>query len=264
MTYGSQRILRSLQTTWYVLLYQQQIKCTQTQRGNFKSNPHLATKKISLCMYIMKILSWQSRLRIEQQVISSELIKHCIHTSRIEGYKSNFEVLDNECLDKLVKVMTKSKITIQLVPPHLHRANVEEREIHTWKNNFIAMLFGLEPRFLIQLWDRLVDQTNLTLNPLRQARSNPRMAAPTMINGPFDFNQTPINPLGTKCLVHEKPVVRGTWAPHTIDDWYIDPERKHYICYSVYIPSTRGTKTSEAAWVFPDHLAIPKVFLKIQ
>ena len=54
-------------------------------------------------------------------------------------------------------------------------------------------------------------------------RLNPKMAAEAMLNGPFDFNRTPIAPLGTKFLVHEKPAVRGTWAPRGVVGWYVGP-----------------------------------------
>ena len=137
--------------------------------------------------------------------------------------------------------MTKNDIVFQLVPPHLHRANAAERAIRTWKNHFISILCGLDPLFPLQLWDKLIDQVNLTLNLLRPSRLNPKMAAEAMLNGPFDFNITPIAPIGTKCLVHEKPAVRGTWAPHGVDGWYVGPARDHYRCYTVYIPSTKVT-----------------------
>ena len=42
-----------------------------------------------------------------------------------------------------------------------------------------------------------------------------------MLDGPYDFNCTPIAPLGTKCIVHEKPVVRDTWDPYGVDGWHI-------------------------------------------
>ena len=83
------------------------------------------------------------------------------------------------------------------------------------------------------------------------------MAAEAMINGPFDFNRTPIAPLGTKCLVREKPAVRGTWAPHGVDGWYVGPARENYRCYTVYIPSTKGTRHSETVEFFPFHVTMP-------
>ena len=83
------------------------------------------------------------------------------------------------------------------------------------------------------------------------------VAAEAMLNGSFDFNRTPIAPLGTKCLVHEKPAVRGTWAPHVVDGWYVVPARYHYRCYTVYIPSTKGTRHSETVEFFPFHVTMP-------
>ena len=147
--------------------------------------------------------------------------------------------------------MQKNTIEFQIVPPHLHRANATERSIHIWKNHFITILYGLDPRFPLQLWDRLINQTNLILNLMRPSRLNPRMKAEAMMNGPFDFNCTPIAPLGSKVLVHEKPVVRGTWAPHAVDGWYIGPAIKHYRCYMLYFPSTKGIIHSETVEFSP-------------
>ena len=104
------------------------------------------------------------------------------------------------------------------MPPQLHQVNAAERVIITWKNHFISILCGLDPLFPIQLWYKLIDQVNLHLNLLRPLKLNPKMAAEAMLNGPFDVNRTPIVPFGNKCLVHEKPVVRGTWAHHVVDD----------------------------------------------
>ena len=173
------------------------------------------------------------------------------------GLAPKVEILDNECSAELVRLMRKRKIAFQLVPPHLHRANAAERAIRTWKNHFISILCGLDPRFPLQLWDRLIDQTNLTLNLMRASRINPKMAAEAMLNGPYDFNRTPIAPLGTKCIVHEKPAVHGTWAPHGVDGWYIGPARDHYRCYSVYVPSTKGVRVSETVEFFPFHVSMP-------
>ena len=57
--------------------------------------------------------------------------------------------------------------------------------------------------------------------------------------------------------MHEKPAVRGTWAPHAIDGWYVGPARQHYRCYTVYIPSTKGTRQSETVEFFPYEVTMP-------
>ena len=173
------------------------------------------------------------------------------------GLKPQLEILDNECSAELVKVMQNNNIQFQLVPPPLHRANAAEQAIRTWKNHFITILCGFDPRFPLQHWDKLLAQTNLTLNLLRPSRLNPRMSAEAMMNGPFDFNCTPIAPLGTKVLVYEKPALQGTWAPNAIDGWYMGPAPKQYQCYTIYIPSTKGIRHSETVEFFPYEVTMP-------
>ena len=82
----------------------------------------------------------------------------------LRGLKPQFEVLENKYSGELIRMMTKHKISFQLVPPYLHRANAAERDTRIWKNHFIAILCSLDPKFPLQLWDRLLEQTNLTFN----------------------------------------------------------------------------------------------------
>jgi hypothetical protein len=225
--------------------------------GKFPVQSTLGNKYIliSYCVDANSILAEPIKDRTAGEIARAHQAVYTYLTTR--GLKSQFEILDNECSADLIQVMQKNNIQFQLVPPHLHRANAAERAIRTWKNHFITILCGLDPRFPLQLWDKLLQQTNLTLNLLRPSRLNPRMSAEAMMNGPFDFNRTPIAPLGTKVLVHEKPAVRGTWAPHAIDGWYVGPARQHYRCYTVYIPSTKGTRHSETVEFFPYQLTMP-------
>jgi hypothetical protein len=37
------------------------------------------------------------------------------------------------------------------------------------------------------------------------------------INGKFDYNKTPLAPLGSKGLVYDDPSTHAGWAPHSID-----------------------------------------------
>ncbi len=43
------------------------------------------------------------------------------------------------------------------------------------------------------------------------------------MNGRFDYNKTPIAPLGTKGLVYEDAAIRTSWVPHGTDVYYINP-----------------------------------------
>ena len=67
--------------------------------------------------------------------------------------------------------------TYQLVPPNVHRRNISERSIRTFKAQFLAILEGVDPEFPKYMWDNLLVQTELTINLLIQVTLNPRMSA---------------------------------------------------------------------------------------
>lgn len=113
--------------------------------------------------------------------------------------------------------------------------NTAERAIRTFKNHFIAILYGTDPQFRLHLWDQLLRQTLVTLNLLRSSWINPCLSAQAQIHGAFDFNNTPLGPLGTKSIAHTKPTMRESWAPHGAAGWYISSATKHYRCHQVYI-----------------------------
>jgi hypothetical protein len=126
----------------------------------------------------------------------------------------------------------------QLVPPHVHWANAAERAIRTFKNHFIAGLSSTDKLFPLNLWDQLLPQAEITLNLLRTSCINPKLSAYAQIGGAFDYNATPLAPPGTKIVIHEKPSVQGSWAPHGLDGWYIGPALEHYQCYRVNVKKT--------------------------
>ena len=94
--------------------------------------------------------------------------------------------MDNEASTELKTAMTDNEISYQLVPPHVHRANLSERAIQTFKAHFKAGLASLDPAFPVREWDRLLVQAKITLNMLRSSRVNPKMSAYTAIWGEFD------------------------------------------------------------------------------
>ena len=96
--------------------------------------------------------------------------------------------------------------------PHMHRANMAERAIQTFKHHFKTILASVDPAFPMEQWDRLLDQAQLTLNLLRSARANPAMSAQEFMHGTFNFRATPLAPPGTQVVAHTKPSARGSWA----------------------------------------------------
>ena len=100
---------------------------------------------------------------------------------------------------------TEQNIAFQLVPPGHHGANAAERAIQTFKSHFIAGLTGVDPKFSLGQWDRLIEQASLTLNLLRSDRPNPNLSAYAFLFGEFEFNKMPLALPGTKVLAHVKP-----------------------------------------------------------
>jgi hypothetical protein len=97
----------------------------------------------------------------------------------------------------------------------------------------------------VDLRDRLLPQALQTLNLLRTSQLHPQPSAYAYahIQGLFDFNRTPLAPHGIHVLIHQKPSVRCTWAPHAVPSWYLGPAMTHYRCYRVWSQETRALRT---------------------
>lgn len=72
-----------------------------------------------------------------------------------------------------------------------------ERAIQTFKNHFVACLCTTDKHFPIHLWDRILPQATTTLNLLHSSQLNLRLSAKVHLDGTFNFNCTPLSPLGT-------------------------------------------------------------------
>lgn len=196
----------------------------------------------------------KSRSEAEMIRAYSKLHDHLVQC----GLKPQLQKLDNEAPAGLKKFMKTNGIDYQLVPPHLHRRNAAERAISTFKDHFIAGLASTDGRWPMHLWCRLLPQCTMTLNMLRASRLNPKLSAEAQLNGIFDFNRTPLAPPGTRVIIHEKPAVRQSWAPHGVDGWYLGPSLEHYRCYQVYANKTAHARVADTVEFFPEAVAMPK------
>ena len=88
------------------------------------------------------------------------------------------QILENEVSTEFNEtIVDDCNVTYQLVPPNIHRRNIAERDIRTFKAHFISVLAGVDPTFPKFMWDNLLVQTEMTINLLRQATLNPSMSA---------------------------------------------------------------------------------------
>ena len=76
-------------------------------------------------------------------------------------------VLDNEISDNMKQhIKEKYKFELEMVPPGCHQQNAAKVAIRNFKSHFLSVLAGTAESFPLQLWDRLLPQTNITLNLL--------------------------------------------------------------------------------------------------
>jgi hypothetical protein len=155
-----------------------------------------------------------------------------------KGLKSMFQTIDNEALEALKKNFTARNMKFQLVAPHVHQQNAAERAIQTFTNHFLIGICSTNKKIPLHLWDMLIPHSVLTLNLLRQLRVKPKLSAYAQLNGPFDFNPTPVAPPGSRVIFHEKPRQRKTWAPHGVNGFYLGPAMERYRYHRVYCSMT--------------------------
>jgi hypothetical protein len=173
-------------------------------------------------------------------------------------FAPNHMRLDNEASASFKSNLRQKGIDYQLVPPHNHRRNSAERAIQTFKNHFVAILCGTDKLFPLHLWCRLLPQATATLNLLWSSHLHPQLSAKVHLNGTFDFNRTPLAPLGTKVLLHKTPHQRRTWAPHGVEGWYVGHAPEHYRCYTIHVICTNKTRIGSTVEFFPTQCAMPQ------
>ena len=112
----------------------------------------------------------------------------------------------------------------------MHRRNAAERAIRTFKAHFLAILAGVAPDFPQYLRDLLIPQAEMTLNFLRQSTLNPKLSAYEFFEGPFNFDATPLGPLGFRIIAHLKSDARNSWDFCGKGGWSISMSLEHYRC----------------------------------
>ncbi len=63
-------------------------------------------------------------------------------------------------------IQVTCKLVMELVPPGCHQQNAAKVAIRNFKTHFLSVLAGVADNFPENLWDRLLPQTEITLNLL--------------------------------------------------------------------------------------------------
>ena len=144
-------------------------------------------------------------------------------------------------------------MSFQLAPPRDHRTNPAGKSIRTFKDNFIATLFGIDDKYPGNQWCRLIKPSTKTLNMLRSSRINPKLSAYQQIWGDFDYNTTPLAPLVCLAVIYDAPEDQPTCFNHGTIGYYTGPAEYHYRNYIIYTPTTGGTRIGSTVYFFPNH-----------
>jgi hypothetical protein len=89
-------------------------------------------------------------------------------------------------------------MNVELVPPGCHQQNAVEVAIGNFKSHFLSVLAGVADNFPQNFWDRLLPQTEITLNLIRQSNATPTVSAYAHLSG---YSIT------TKCHLHQWDVM---------------------------------------------------------
>ncbi len=141
----------------------------------------------------------------------------------------------------------------------MHRRNKAKQMIWHFKNHFLSILAGVDAAFMPYLWDLLLPQDELTVILLRQATINPKISTWEYFNGLFNFNKTPVVPMGCRVLIHTKPAMRQSWDYRAKQGFYIGPALDHYRCYKLVKLETKQKVISNMVEFRHAYLQIPAV-----
>ena len=170
------------------------------------------------------------------------------------------QILDNEASKAYKQTITSDwGIKFQLVPPHVHRKNAAKRAIRTFKAHFLAILAGVADDFLKHCWGLLLPQTKLTLNLLRRSKAKPKISAYKCMNGPFDYNATPLGPLGCAVVIHKKNSQCHTWDFRGREGWSIGAAMESYCCDKGILCNTMAVCLSDTVEYRHHRLTLPTV-----
>ena len=106
-------------------------------------------------------------------------------------------------MKELIEEIESRGLKYQITLRGNHRTIAAEKGIQTLKNHFQLVLYGCDPTFLKNQWDRSLPVSVLTLNMLRPS-INPVKSAYNELWGNFDFNKTPLEPPGCLVVAHKR------------------------------------------------------------
>ena len=132
-------------------------------------------------------------------------------------------VMDNECSKVIKAFILKKKFKIHLVEPHNHRVNATKAAVKAAKCHVVSGLATVNILFPLRLWCKFIPQMEMTMNMLRTSRPDSKISAYKDMEGAFDWNRTPLAPLGSKATVIVEASEQSSWDNHAHNAFYDGP-----------------------------------------
>jgi hypothetical protein len=161
-------------------------------------------------------------------------------------------ILNNKVSENMKQHITnKYKFQLEMVSPGCHHQK--------FQGAFLSVLAGMADLFPLHLWDRLLPQTNITLNFSRQSNATPNMLAYAHLLGPFDYNKMPLAPMGCEVQAHKKTDKRGMWSCHLVDGWYLSTSPEHYRINNCHIKSISAKRLTDTIQFLLGKMGITRI-----
>ena len=158
-----------------------------------------------------------------------------------KGHQVDVQILDNEGSKHFKRTIVEDWCTTyQLVPPNVHRRNVAEISIRTFKAHFLSVMAGVDPNFPKFMLDNLLVHTELKSNLLRKATLKPITSAWEYFNGDFDYTETPLGPIGCKLIIHNTSNKRRSWDQRVREGFSVGPALQQYRCIQAIDSNTKS------------------------
>ena len=121
------------------------------------------------------------------------------------------------------------------------------------------MFSGVDPKFPMHLWCRLILQTFLTLNLVRPSHVDQKLSAHAYFHEYFDYNDIPLAPLVWAIQLYVKPNRRNLWYEHSTSGYYVDTFDWNYRCHSIGVGETKSEIVTDTLFFKHKYITQPNL-----
>ena len=93
---------------------------------------------------------------------------------------------------------------------------------------------------------------------LQQSRINPKLSAHEQIFGTFNYQRTPLAPLGTKVIIHKRPDQRKMWDKNGLPGFLVNQAKDYFRSYQVSVTKIGAIQISDAIQIQSTKYTMPK------